>query len=480
MAYAANNASGSNNNWSSRFPVYQIDFTAVASGKRVATSKRRIRWRFGLSNQVALDAGESGTACRGEEHDVTVVWSVTSGKRLILADGQEVHYSTTRSSIFEFSWTMRGNHVLKVVCNAAPPISGKGPARQYDLSVDGMSFFTMPKVYELGIRGSISSRAPVSGPVPSGRYSNQPSSRQVHYDQNKQQNRQQNRQQYNSNAPTSQEQENEDMKRAVQNSIEESRRHLSRKTNTVSSSMRLKAQPDFAAPVRKALPPSMSAPVDLLDFGALTVSQSQTNQYSVPQAVQQPAAVAYSQNYGGGQGYNSNQYQTTTSAPPPTFADVYNSSQVQGEPNQVAIPTPNTSQRALVSNRVSDISSGSAQSQASQQMLAYGSSSQQLQPAAQGYQQQQQVLPYGSHQVQPAAQGNPQLQQYQQQQQQQIQYGSQQQQLTAQGQQQQIYPHGSQAVTPQQAYQTSQQAYQQQQYAQYGGYANQQATSGSK
>ena len=27
-----------------RFPVYQIDFTAVASGKRIATTKRRIRW----------------------------------------------------------------------------------------------------------------------------------------------------------------------------------------------------------------------------------------------------------------------------------------------------------------------------------------------------------------------------------------------------------------------------------------------------
>lgn len=27
-----------------RFPVYQIDFSAVASGKRIATTKRRIRW----------------------------------------------------------------------------------------------------------------------------------------------------------------------------------------------------------------------------------------------------------------------------------------------------------------------------------------------------------------------------------------------------------------------------------------------------
>ena len=26
------------------YPVYQIDFTAVASGKRIASTKRRVRW----------------------------------------------------------------------------------------------------------------------------------------------------------------------------------------------------------------------------------------------------------------------------------------------------------------------------------------------------------------------------------------------------------------------------------------------------
>ena len=27
-----------------RFPVYQIDFTSVASGKKLASTKRRVRW----------------------------------------------------------------------------------------------------------------------------------------------------------------------------------------------------------------------------------------------------------------------------------------------------------------------------------------------------------------------------------------------------------------------------------------------------
>lgn len=137
-----------------RSPVYQIDFTAVDAGKRIATTKRRIRWRFGFTNQDALAAGGTGTECRGEEHDITFIWSITSGKRLVLADGQEVHYSNSRSNIFDFSWTMRGNHVLKVTAHANAPINAHPNFRQYDFFVDGMSFFSMPKVYRLGLTDS--------------------------------------------------------------------------------------------------------------------------------------------------------------------------------------------------------------------------------------------------------------------------------------------------------------------------------------
>jgi len=139
---------------SSNRPLYAIDFTAVACGKRIANTKRRVRWRFGFANPDAIAAGETGTACRGEEHDVTLVWSITSGKRLILADGQEVHYSNSRSAVLDFSWTMRGNHVLKVVAHATAPMSAEPGFRQYDFFVDGRSFFSFPKVYRLGLTGS--------------------------------------------------------------------------------------------------------------------------------------------------------------------------------------------------------------------------------------------------------------------------------------------------------------------------------------
>lgn len=150
----SNSSSRRNGASTANRPLYAIDFTAVACGKRIANTKRRVRWRFGFANPDALSAGETGTACRGEEHDVTLVWSVTSGKRLILADGQEVHYSNSRSAVIDFSWTMRGNHVLKVVAHATAPMSAEPGFRQYDFFVDGRSFFSFPKVYRLGLTGS--------------------------------------------------------------------------------------------------------------------------------------------------------------------------------------------------------------------------------------------------------------------------------------------------------------------------------------
>lgn len=79
------------------------------------------------------------------------MWSLTSGKRLVLADGQEVHYSNSRNNIFDFSWTMKGNHVLKVVAHASPPLSPTPGFRQYDFFVNGQSFFLFPKVFRLGL-----------------------------------------------------------------------------------------------------------------------------------------------------------------------------------------------------------------------------------------------------------------------------------------------------------------------------------------
>jgi hypothetical protein len=84
---------------------------------------------------------------------------LTSGKRLVLADGQEVHYSNSRSNLFDFSWTMKGNNVLKIVAHASPPLSPTPGFRQYDFFVNGQSFFTFPKVFRLGLSAGDPRRA---------------------------------------------------------------------------------------------------------------------------------------------------------------------------------------------------------------------------------------------------------------------------------------------------------------------------------
>ena len=135
-------------------PIYQIDLTTASTGKVVAQTKRRVRWRFGFSSAAALADGGTGTDARGEEHEVILIWSLTSGKRLVLMDGKEVHFSMGKPTAgkFQTSWTMRGNHVLKIVAYAAPPVRNRPGFRQFELFLDGMSYFTFPRIYELGTK----------------------------------------------------------------------------------------------------------------------------------------------------------------------------------------------------------------------------------------------------------------------------------------------------------------------------------------
>lgn len=133
-------------------PVYQVDFSATSKGKRLAATKRRVRFSFGFSDADAITQGLKGIQCRGEEHEVTLVWSLTSGKRVVTADEQEVHFSQGKRTEmrFECSWTMEGNHVVKLVAHAAPAVRNNPEFHQFELFLDGMSYFDMPKMYELG------------------------------------------------------------------------------------------------------------------------------------------------------------------------------------------------------------------------------------------------------------------------------------------------------------------------------------------
>jgi hypothetical protein len=201
---------------------YQVDFNAIATGKVIAMSKRRIRWRYGFPNQEALNAGKAGTDCRGEEHDVTFVWSITSGKRMLMSNGQHLHVSTNKSKSFEYSWYDKNGNHLKVVTHSVQPLSNVGTVRQYDLFINGRSFFTLPKVYEVGLK-TTNTEDRVPGVITSSDRqrldAESPTRRSMTYSASGR----------NVVAPSTASQEENDLKRAIKESLKESRAHLQAK-----------------------------------------------------------------------------------------------------------------------------------------------------------------------------------------------------------------------------------------------------------
>ncbi|KAL7508614.1 hypothetical protein ACHAXN_009506 [Cyclotella atomus] len=136
---------------------YQIDFAAVKCGKMVAASKRRIRFKFGYTNVEALSTGATGTDCRGSEHDITITWSLSSGKQSVVLDGKEMYFDVGDTSKVKCTFKDKDEHTLQVMAHAAPMSTKSNPDpdwRQYDLLIDGISYFRYPKIYQLGVFAS--------------------------------------------------------------------------------------------------------------------------------------------------------------------------------------------------------------------------------------------------------------------------------------------------------------------------------------
>ena len=161
---------------------YQINCEATKKGKFIAGTKRRICWKFGFSNRNAVQNGLSGADCRGEEHEVVFVWSLTSGKKFVLVDGHEVHWSKQSpisekfDGTWECSWQSQmggANRELKVVSHFhSPRLERKSTNknsrvadssfRKFDLLVDGVSFSDMCQMFELGLTKTVGGQRRVS------------------------------------------------------------------------------------------------------------------------------------------------------------------------------------------------------------------------------------------------------------------------------------------------------------------------------
>mmetsp|Transcript_1110 Transcript_1110/g.1505 ORF Transcript_1110/g.1505 Transcript_1110/m.1505 type:complete len:521 (-) Transcript_1110:153-1715(-) len=180
------------------FPIpYQVDFTAESKGRHLDSTKRKITWKFGFAHPPSVfphlyDKDENyigetnngtpsnddahhkkGAECRGREHEIILVWSILTNKAHIYVNSQEIfrldspHEDYINLNPFHGSFRRgfnlpnskyNGKHRIDIRCYARTPIGAKnmivddvgGKFRQYELTIDGLSFFSMPAMYELG------------------------------------------------------------------------------------------------------------------------------------------------------------------------------------------------------------------------------------------------------------------------------------------------------------------------------------------
>ncbi len=133
---------------------YQVDSSATASGKIIASTKRRACWTYGTAID---DQNKIGASLRGREHTVSFEWSLASGKKRVFHDSIEVHYSVgplgdfVQDGKFQCTWSTRNNDKFTLIAYAYPPLSkNRSSRRQFDLIINDCSFSNLPRIYELG------------------------------------------------------------------------------------------------------------------------------------------------------------------------------------------------------------------------------------------------------------------------------------------------------------------------------------------
>jgi hypothetical protein len=110
--------------------------------------------KFGFVKYDAIQNGATGRDCCGEEHEVKLIWSITSGKQRLLFDNNQVHYSklgfgARQKGEFTFHWKSLGLD-LAIKAYAAPPIRQTEDWKQFDLTINGQSFDDYLPIFQLG------------------------------------------------------------------------------------------------------------------------------------------------------------------------------------------------------------------------------------------------------------------------------------------------------------------------------------------
>ena len=106
-----------------------IDFNATACGRCIGHSKRKVKFRFWQAI---------------EEHELILIWSINSGKQVVLLDGRVIYSTVSRSSTVDISHTTHDNTNFRLVAHRYQ--SSERGSYQYDLFINGTSFFSLPKM----------------------------------------------------------------------------------------------------------------------------------------------------------------------------------------------------------------------------------------------------------------------------------------------------------------------------------------------
>ena len=163
------------------FSPYQIDYSVKNTSKTFGFSKKRITFKFGIANPPAVANGGKGANCRGSEHEVIFTWSLNSGKRQILLDGKDVHFSEsgqngwTADQVFQHHFHVRVQGLsgpLRAHLITQPANKDVPHIKPFDLRINGVTYFAMPKIFELGgpqtIVRPVQGKAKSSGGYPNG------------------------------------------------------------------------------------------------------------------------------------------------------------------------------------------------------------------------------------------------------------------------------------------------------------------------
>lgn len=152
----------------SSFIPYQVDYSVQNAAKTLGFSKKRVTFKFGFANKVAIQAGETGPQCRGSEHEIIFIWSLASGKRQILCDNKDVHFSASGQNgwTYDRAWqhvfTLRdsSNQSYRVHFISQPAVKDMPNAHPFDIKIGGLSYFQFNPIYQLGTPRMVIGQAP--------------------------------------------------------------------------------------------------------------------------------------------------------------------------------------------------------------------------------------------------------------------------------------------------------------------------------